>query len=248
MKNNYIYSILLLTNAKTDVYLKIITAEDPRKFFINKRRKSGRKGLIMQDEVLTITKNGYTLTVWKDEFPINPREEFDNLGTLYVPRPPRGYSFSDEGANAEDADSAPVKIPVYVLDHSGIAVRDTPFGDPWDSWQAGVYYVTAERLKKEYADRSYEEAEKTALSLLRAELQEFTDYIAGDVYGFTITDDRDGKELETVGGYFGEDGIQQIKSEFPGYVTTFEAAEYPLFAFAGLENVWRGCSPATQSV
>ena len=192
----------------------------------------------MQDEVLTITKNGYTLTVWRDDCPHNPRN-FDNLGTLYIPRPPRGYSFSDNDASAEDADAAPVKIPVYILDHSGIAVSSAPFGDPWDSWQAGVYYVTAERLKKEYADRSYEEAEKAALSLLRAELQEFADYLAGDVYGFTITDDRDGKELETVGGYYGEDGIQQIKSEFPGYVAAFETAEYPLFAFAGLKNVWQ---------
>lgn len=189
------------------------------------------------NEVQTITRNGYTLTVWRDDSPLNPREEFDNLGTLYVPCPPRGYSFSDKGANAGDANAAPVKIPVYVLDHSGIYLRDTPFGDPWDSWIAGVYYVTAEKLKKEYTDRPYEEAKKTALSLLQAELQEFADYIAGDVYGFTITD-ANGHERESVSGYYGEDGIQQIKSEFPEFVASFEAEDYPLLASAGLENVW----------
>ena len=199
----------------------------------------------MQDEVLTITKNGYTLTVWRDDFPTNPRE-WDTLGTLYIPRPPRGCSLSDNDASAEDADAAPVKIPVYILDHSGIAVSAAPFGDPWDSWKAGVYYVTEEKLKKEYADRSYEEAEKTALDVLRAELQTFADYIAGDVYGFTITD-ANGRERESVSGYYGEDGIQCIKAEFSAYVAAFEAEDYPLFAAAGLESVWQGCPLATQN-
>ena len=105
----------------------------------------------MEDEVLTITKNGYTLSVWRDDYPgINPRKDYSNLGTLYIPRPPRGCSFSDEDANAEDANAAPVKIPVYILDHSGIAVSAAPFGDPWDSWKAGVYYVTAEKIWEEY--------------------------------------------------------------------------------------------------
>ena len=145
-----------------------------------------------ENDVLTQTSGNYTLSIWRDDFPPNPREEFDNLGTLYIPRPPRGCSFSDKDANADDAKAAPVKIPVYILDHSGLAISAAPFGDPWDSWQAGVLYVTAEKLKEEYTDRSYEEAEKTALNVLRAELQEFADYIAGDVYGFTITDNRDG--------------------------------------------------------
>ena len=200
-----------------------------------------------ENDVLTLTSGNYTLSIWRDDFPLNPRKEFDNLGTLYIPRPPRGCSFSDKDANADDAKAAPVKIPVYILDHSGLAISAAPFGDPWDSWQAGILYVTAEKLKEEYTDRSYEEAEKTALNVLRAELQEFADYIAGDVYGFTITDNRDGEELETVGGSFGTDGIDLIKSEFSGYIAAFEAADYPLFAVAGLENVWQGGNLATQN-
>lgn len=198
----------------------------------------------MQDEVLTITKNGYTLSVWRDNYPgINPRKDYSNLGTLYIPRPPRGYSFSDEDANAEDANAAPVKIPVYILDHSGIAVSAAPFGDVWDSWKAGVYYVTAEKIREEY--RNAPDATKKALQVARAELQTFADYIAGDIYGFTITD-ANGRERESVSGYFGEDGIQCIKTEFPGYVTAFETEDYPLFA--GIKNVWQDCSPATLNV
>ena len=89
-----------------------------------------------ENNVLTQTIGNYTLSIWRDDFPTNPRE-WDNLGTLYIPRPPRGCSLSDNDASAEDADAAPVKIPVYILDHSGIVISDTPFNDPWDSWKAG---------------------------------------------------------------------------------------------------------------
>lgn len=186
----------------------------------------------MQDEVLTITKNGYTLSVWRDDYPvIDPRKDYDNLGTLYIPRPPRGCSFSDEGANAKDAHDAPVKIPVYILDHSGMAVSPIPFGDVWDSWKAGVYYVTAEKIREEYGNAP--DAAKKALQVARAELQTFADYIAGDIYGFTITD-ASGCERESVSGYFGKDGIQAIEADFPGYITEFETEDYPLFA--GIEK------------
>lgn len=47
--------------------------------------------------------NGYTLNIYRDEWPMNPRKWEDNIGILYVPQPPRGCHFSDNGANNGDA-------------------------------------------------------------------------------------------------------------------------------------------------
>ena len=122
-----------------------------------------------ENDVLTQTSGNYTLSIFLDEFAHNPRTAFDNLGTLYIPRPPRGYTLSDKNANAEEAKAAPVKIPVYILDHSEILLSYTPFCDRWDSWNAGIMYVTADKLKEEYGGR--ENGEKIARDVLKAELQ-----------------------------------------------------------------------------
>ena len=108
--------------------------------------------------------------------------------------------------------------------------------------ESGVYYVTAEKIREEYHNAP--NANAKALQAARAELQTFADYIAGDVYGFTITD-ANGRERESVSGYYGEDGIQYIKAEFSDYVSAFEAEDYPLFA--GIKNVWQGGNLATQN-
>ena len=67
------------------------------------------------------------------------------------------------------------------------------------------------------------------------------------MYGFTITDNRTGESVETVFGFYGEEGIECIKSEFREYVSAFEMKDYPLFSFAGMKNVWQGGNPATHN-
>ena len=67
------------------------------------------------------------------------------------------------------------------------------------------------------------------------------------MYGFTITDNRTGEDKETVFGFYGEDGIECIKSEFREYVSEFEMKDYTLFAFAGLKNVLKDCNTATHN-
>ena len=92
----------------------------------------------MEDAIETIEKDGYTLTIYRDDYPESPRD-WCNIGKLYIPRPPRGCALSDKDADADECNAAPVKLPVYVLDHSGLAISTTSFGDPWDSWRAGLY-------------------------------------------------------------------------------------------------------------
>ncbi len=181
----------------------------------------------------TIEKNGYKLEIEIDRYPENPRE-WDNLGTLYIPRPPRHCAMSDDGASADEAAAAPVVLPVYVMDHSGIAVSEHPFGCPWDSWCAGCLYVTKEKLLAEYGQDTPETRE-IAKKCLRGELQEYAAYIAGDMYGYTITRESDGEELDSCWGFYGDDGIKYIKELFEDFIKEQYKKDNPLFAYAGIE-------------
>jgi len=180
-----------------------------------------------------IEKNGYRLDIKLDQYPENPRQ-CDNLGTLYIPRPPRHCAMSDDGASADEAAAAPVVLPLYIMDHSGIAISDQPFGCPWDSWRAGCLYVTREKLLAEYG-RDTSETREVAKNCLRAELQEYAAYISGDVYGYTITRESDGEELDSCWGFYGEDGVKYIKELFNDIVKEQYKKDNPLFAYAGIE-------------
>ena len=180
-----------------------------------------------------IKKNGYRLNIEADYDAENPRQ-WDNMGTLYIPRPPRHCAMSNDGASAEEAAAAPVVLPVYVMDHSGIAISDQPFGCPWDSWRAGCIYVTKDKLVSEYGQDTPEAREK-AKNCLRAELQRYAAYVAGDVYGYTITRESDGEELDSCWGFYGEDGIKYIKELFEDFITEQYKRDNPLFAYAGIE-------------
>lgn len=184
-----------------------------------------------------IKKNGYRLNIKIDQYPVNPRTAFDNLGTLYIPRPPQDYTMSDEGASANEAAAAPVVLPVYALDHSGIAISEQPFGCPWDSWRAGCIYVTEKRLLAEYGlyGQNTPETREIAKNCLRAELQEYAAYVSGEVYRYTITRESDGKEIDSCWGFYGEVGISYIKELFEDFIKEQYAVDNPLFTYAGID-------------
>lgn len=43
-----------------------------------------------------------------------------------------------------------IMLPLYLLDHSGLAMKTTSFHDPWDSGQVGWIYVSKEDALKEF--------------------------------------------------------------------------------------------------
>ncbi len=188
----------------------------------------------MNEAIETIEKNGYRLDIDYDQDAENPRTAWDNLGILYIPHPPRGCSMSDREADAADAAAAPVVLPVYILDHSGIAISETPFACPWDSWRAGCIYATKDKLISEYGQDTPETREK-AKNCLRGELQEYAEYVSGNVYGYTITRKSDGELVYSCGGFYGEEGLKYIKELFDDFIKEQYKIDNPLFAYAGIE-------------
>lgn len=88
-------------------------------------------------------------------------------------------------------------LPVYMLDHSGVTIRTTPFGDRWDSGQIGFAY----------SDRSDDE------NALRDEVSLYDSYLGGDVYFYeecdaagNVLDDGD-RCYEFFGSDFSKNGL-----------------------------------------
>ena len=95
-----------------------------------------------------------------------------------------------------------IVLPIYVYEHGGITVKCSPFGDIWDSGQAGYIYVTRKKVIEEYGDFSNASKERAKKYLL-GEVQQYADYLEGMVYGY-IVEDEDGEELTSCWGYYGD--------------------------------------------
>ena len=96
----------------------------------------------------------YIIKVETDDDPLNPREEYDNMGTMvcfhkrYVLGDKHEYKESDyngwgelEKAITRKEDAA-VLLPIFMYDHSGITIQTRPFSCPWDSGQVGFIFVS----------------------------------------------------------------------------------------------------------
>jgi hypothetical protein len=96
---------------------------------------------------------------------------------------------------------AQVILPVFMYDHSGIALACSPFGCRWDSGQVGFIYVTNADLAEEFRGRAWTEEE--VRMQLTEEVRIYSSYVNGDVYGYVIEDER-GERLDSCWGFIGE--------------------------------------------
>ena len=72
---------------------------------------------------------------------------------------------------------------LYLLDHSGLALRLEPFGDRWDSGQVGHIVATPQQLRAVGVDPSDEEAVN---ALFRTEIELEQKYLNGEYYRIMI--------------------------------------------------------------
>lgn len=108
---------------------------------------------------------------------------------------------------------APVILPVYMLDHSGLAFSTTPFNYPWDSGQVGFIYATRDSIKKCFGvKRISQDLKATVAKQLKAVLEEYNQWQSGDCYGYQI-EDEDGEIVDSCYGYIGRDVVNQAATE-----------------------------------
>ena len=173
------------------------------------------------------TAEGYLVTIELDHNCVDSPRDCDNLGTMACWH--GRYAFGDEQPSESpqeyeaDLPEGTIVLPLYLYDHSILTMNTTGFSCPWDSRQVGIIYVTPEKIAKEMIP-----SEQSAIEILKSEVKTYDTYLRGEIYRYTVEKpypcdhgDTHFYLIESCGGYYGDDGIGEIKSEWPDvqYVT-----------------------------
>lgn len=170
----------------------------------------------------TIEKSGFIGRIYPDTDPVNPREEYDNVGEILYTS--SRYTLGDRQVSPEEIqektrDKSVIWLPVYAYIHSGIVLSCSPFSCPWDSGMCGIIWCSKDRAKLEWSGHYIKKAKK----YLQGEVETYSQYLAGDVYGFTISNPQ-GEEIDSCWGFYGFDYItEEVKGLLDHYVKNQDA-------------------------
>lgn len=188
------------------------------------------------EPIETFTHNGKTVEILADfdGSAANPRE-CCNLGTMWTQErrhnspdalPVRGNVFESVArefggeahheSNAKALDRGAIWLPLWKYEHGGAAYRaaeSNPFRCPWDSGQVGYVFAKKEDVRKEYGVKRITPAIRAkVLDVLRAEVETYSQWANGEVYGFRVLD-SDGEELDSCWGFIGMEHVQEAARE-----------------------------------
>jgi len=181
--------------------------------------------------VKEINKNRAVLKIYQDQDCPSPREG-ENLGTMVCWH--RCYQLGDEQAKNTGSYSSweewregelgkdVIALPLYLYHHSGLAMSTRctyPFNDPWDAGQVGWIYTTPEKIRDWFGvKRVTKKLRARVFEILEAEVEEYSRWLEGDVYGYVL-EDPEGNEIDSCWGFYGmdwkENGMaDQIPAEY----------------------------------
>lgn len=187
----------------------------------------------MNSTIEEILYKNHKIEIDYDDYPENPRE-WENLG-MFVTYSSK-YSYGDNVNQGRIFDSRDeleecihgikdvLLLAIYVYDHSGVSVSTNVPTCGWDSSCIGYIYASPDMIEKWGTNADY--AEK----ILIAEIEEYNQYLNGEVYKYTIegpyTD-------ESCAGYYDEAAaIDEAKREIDAtlkWLSTYKKAKI-LFA------------------
>jgi len=169
---------------------------------------------------------GFTIKIHYDNDAQSPREEFDNLGTMYTSH--RRYQPEEDFNKHFDEEEVfdgqfgifnktflrdYIALPIYLYDHSGQTVNTTGFSCRWDTSRFGIIAVSIADAKKEYGWKVITSKRRQKIeSYLDGEIETYDDYLRGSVYGFSIEDEEE-NEVENVWGFYGDNSISDMEEE-----------------------------------
>lgn len=178
----------------------------------------------MHDPVFEEAYQGHAIKIYHDTDAESPRE-WSNLGTLICWH--RRYRLGDrhqfDSPEAflrdlagileqcehsmdrlqERAERIAILLPVFLYDHSELAMNTIGFHCPWDSGQVGFIYVTLEAVREEFGVRRVTKAlREKAEDVLRGEVASYDAYLGGRVYGYVI--EHNGEEVDACWGFVGD--------------------------------------------
>ena len=107
--------------------------------------------------------------------------------------------------------------PIYLYDHSGIAISLKSFSDPWDSGVGAIAVITKEQARKDFKDAPDEDTLKErAYVWLEGEVEAYDRYLQGEVYGYVV-EGPSGDEIDSCWGYYEEP--EEVAKEATGVIS-----------------------------
>lgn len=164
----------------------------------------------MNDAVETIEHKGHKIEIFHDEADFSPRE-WDNICVMHLGH--RRYAFGDENhttlesiqeAMKEAKAKGDICIPMYMYDHSGVALSLSnsgyPFNDRWDAGWCGFMQVRKSEIMANWGNKNWtKKLRKKAHEVAEGEIKVMNSYLCGEVYRYCIDDGE-----ESCGGYIGD--------------------------------------------
>ena len=83
------------------------------------------------------------------------------------------------------------------------------FSCPWDSGQVGIIYMLREQILKQFGGKLLTKKKREqARDLMQSEVEEYDQYLTGDVYGYVVTDPL-GNDVDSCWGFYGLEWARQ---------------------------------------
>ncbi len=117
-------------------------------------------------------------------------------------------------------------VPLYLLDHSGLRISTTSFGDPWDSGQIGFAFLKDEVVKQIQGPEEHKDWRKRGREIIDAEVETYDQYLRGDVWYYVITDPVTGDILDALHGLYGHEYAEQMAEQARQYQLEKIEAQY----------------------
>lgn len=99
---------------------------------------------------------------------------------------------------------------VYGYDHGSLALSTAPFACPWDSGTLGLVFVTRESMDSGWGAGQW--TDENVAQAIKAEVQEYAAYVAGECYGYVVKD-KDDETLDSCWGYIGSKYVEEAARE-----------------------------------
>lgn len=105
-------------------------------------------------------------------------------------------------------------LPLYLYDHSETSLSTRSFVGrahhaSWDSGRVGFIFTTRKRMQEFLGkNRLTTKTRKHVEKILEAEVEEYDQYMTGDVYGYVIEDGQ-GNEVDSCWGFYGFKVVKQ---------------------------------------